>query len=256
MRARLSSCLLSVLLLLCASAPAAGPLKIYGMESQPISFLHGARADGFAVELTRHLQQRLGRHEPIEIVPWARASAQAELAPDVLLLSIVRTPERERHLQFAGALFTSQVVAYAVKGRAERWRSQHTDLHTLRGGARRGSIFVSLPRAQGYRILDETNTSATAARMLMNGRFDLWFDSEELAREAVRQAGYQPADVEVALRLDQVEVDFAFSRGTPAATVQAWADALREAKRDGSFGKIFLKWLPPAQLPADAALPH
>jgi polar amino acid transport system substrate-binding protein len=68
-----------------------------------------------------------------------------------------------------------------------------------------------LPAARaGYNLQDETNTSETAAKMLLNRRFDLWFDGEELYANALRLAGYRETDVEVAFRLDLVEVHFAF----------------------------------------------
>lgn len=209
--------------LLMAAVAAAAPLKIYGMESKPISFMHGDRPDGFAVELARAIQDRLGQHDAIEIVPWARANA---------------------------------LTAAALKGQPAEWRRRKIDPHQLRGGARRGSIFVSLPRAQGYTVSDETNTSETAAKMLMNRRFDLWFDGEELYVDALRLAGYRAAEVEVAFRLDLVEVHFAFSKGTAPATIRAWDQALREMKRDGGFLAIYRRWLEPHQLPPDVPLSH
>jgi polar amino acid transport system substrate-binding protein len=246
-------CVLSWLL---AGVAAAAPLKIYGMDSAPVSFLNHGQADGFVVELAAAIQQRLGQRDPIEIVPWARANTLALTEPGVLLLSIVRTREREQTMHFVGPLFNTWVTAFALKGKAAEWQRDHTDLHKLRAGARRGSVFVSLPVAQGYNVVDQTNTSVTAAKMLMNQRFDLWFDGEELYDDALRRAGYQPSDVEVAFRLDPMQVYFAFSNGTPAATVQAWDNALGEMKRDGSFLKIYRKWLPAHQLPADAAQSH
>ncbi|MYM23795.1 transporter substrate-binding domain-containing protein [Duganella sp. FT135W] len=242
--------------LLLAGAAHAAPLKIYGMESRPISFLNDSRPDGFAVELARAIQDRLNQHDVIEIVPWARANSLAVVGPGVLLLSIVRTAERERNLHFAGAIFNTRVTAFALKGKPAEWQKQNIDLHTLRAGGRRSSIFVSLPRAQGYQVLDETNTSETAAKMLLNRRFDLWFDGEELYGDALRQAGYRESEVEVAFRLDLVEVHFAFSKGTSPAIIRAWERELKELKRDGGFLKIYRKWLSPHQLPPDVALSH
>lgn len=250
------TCLVATLGLLLGCAAHAAPLKIYGMESKPISFLNGSRPDGFAVELARAIQDRLGQHDAIEILPWVRANTLAVVGPDVMLLSIVRTAERERSMHFVGPIFNTRVTAFAAKGRLAEWQQRGVDLQQLRAGARRGSIFVSLPRAQGYNVQDETNTSETAAKMLMKRRFDLWFDGEELYADALRQAGYADSDVEVAFRLDLAGVHFAFSKGTPDATVKAWDSCLREMKRDGSFARIYRKWLPPHQAPADAGVSH
>jgi hypothetical protein len=51
-------CLLAWLL---AGAVHAAPLKIYGMDSGPISFLNGSRPDGYAVELAQAIQRGSAR---------------------------------------------------------------------------------------------------------------------------------------------------------------------------------------------------
>lgn len=243
---------------LCASlaaglpARAAPPLAIYGMESKPICFTEDGRPAGLAVDLARLIQDRLGQHDAIEIVPWARANTLTSSMPNVLLLTMVRTPERERALRFVGPIFNAHIVAFALRERLAELRRAGTDLHGLRAGARRGSAFVGIAQNNGYRVTDETNSSDTAARMLVQRRFDLWFEGEEIAGEAIQRAGLKLDDFEVALRMGTQNVNFAFSVGTPEATVQAWDAALRELKRDGSYQKLHRKWLPNYALPADA----
>ncbi|GJI98450.1 peptide ABC transporter ATP-binding protein [Duganella caerulea] len=242
---RVMSCL--SLLLLCAGLASAAPdvpvLKIYGMDSKPVSYADAGQPAGLAVELAHRIQDKLGRHDAIDIVPWVRAQSLAEAGPNVLLLTVVRTPERERQMQFVGPIFTSRLVAYAVKGRLAELRRHDPSLYKLHAGARRGSIFANTARGLGFNLTDETNTSEIAAKMLMSRRFDLWFDGEELMPGAMERAGHRPAEVEVALRLGTAEVYFAFSSGTSKELVEAWAGALRELKRDGSLQKIQHKWL-------------
>jgi polar amino acid transport system substrate-binding protein len=238
-------CLLAWLL---AGAVHAAPLKIYGMDSGPISFLNGSRPDGYAVELAQAIQ-RLGTREPIEIVPWARANTLAVVGPGVMLLSIVRTPERERNLHFAGAIFTTRVTAFASRaGRPSGTSKMSTCTSCARGAAQQ---HFRLPAARaGYNLQDETNTSETAAKMLLNRRFDLWFDGEELYANALRLAGYRETDVEVAFRLDLVEVHFAFP-GHAASHYQCLgARAARdEARRQ--LPEDLPQVAAPHQLPAD-----
>ncbi|WP_093555941.1 substrate-binding periplasmic protein [Pseudoduganella namucuonensis] len=226
-----------------AAAPPAA-LKIYGMESRPISFRDGGRPDGMVVELAQQLLRRLGRGDEIEIIPWARANTVAQYEPNVLLLSIVRTPEREKRMVFVGPVFLAYISAFAVKGRAEELRALGDGIHRLRGGARRGSIFVERARGLGYNLTDETTDSETAARMLMMRRFDLWFDGEEMVGPALASAGYARGDVELVKRLSTEEVYFAFSQGTPRSLIDEWDAAFRAMKRDGSYQKIHRKWLP------------
>lgn len=237
-----------------AQTQAPPPLHIYAMDSRPISFRDGAQVDGLAVEMAREVQRRAGIHDSMqfEIVPWARANSLAANEPNVLLLTAVRTPERERFLRFVGPVFLSRIAAFAVRGRAAELRARDPSLHSLRAGARRGSVFVLLARAAGYNVVDETAATDNAVRMLMKGRFELWFEGEEIAGGALAAAGYSVDDVEVMARLAPQPVYFGFSRGTPEAVVQAWDAALRDMKRDGSYQRIHRKWLPNYELPPDA----
>ena len=239
-----------------AAAARGVALRIYGMDSKPVSFRDGGRPAGLAVDLALHIQQRLGRADPIEIIPWARANTVANAQPNVMLLSIVRTPERAQRLAFVGPIFMAYISAFAITGRAAEIRAMGEDIYKLRSGARRGSIFVERARGHGYNLTDEPVSSEAAARMLMQRRFDLWFDGEEIVGPALEQAGYTRGDVELVKQLSLEEVYFAFSKGTAPETVRAWETALRDMKRDGSFQKIYRKWLPHYPLPADARLPE
>jgi polar amino acid transport system substrate-binding protein len=232
-------------------ALALAPLKIYGMENKPVSFMGDGQPDGLVVELVTHIQEKLGRPERVEIIPWTRANALAKAEPNVMLAAVVRTPEREAVLHFVGPVFTTRVSAYAVKGRLNELRRKDPGLRTVRVGGQRSTAFVSLPRRMGYNVTDEVNSAETAAKMLMNRRFDLWSVAEELMPAAMERAGYRPDAVELAFNLSVDSVYFGFSRGTPAATIVAWSEALREMKRDGSFQKIHQKWLPGSRLPPD-----
>lgn len=254
--AALSTALAWTLTLTLACGPAwAQPLRIFGMESRPVAYLEGGRPAGLTVELAQQIQQRIGSSDPIAIIPWARANSLAMHEPNVLLLSIVRTPERELRLVFIGPVFTAYISAYALKGRGDELRAMGDGIYKLRAGARRGSIFAARARSLGYNVTDEPVSSEAAARMLMNKRFDLWFDGEEIVGPALELAGHVKADVELVRRLSMEEVNFAFSKGTAPATIRAWEGALRDMKRDGSFQKIHQRWLPNYPLPADARAP-
>jgi polar amino acid transport system substrate-binding protein len=239
------------MLLSCGRA-AAQPLKIYATESPPLSFRAGTGVDGLAAELVREVQRRVGGHEVIEILPWSRSRVLAAQTPNVLQLSLLRTPEREREMRFFGPWLISRVAVLAARSRAAELRNRDPELRSLRTGVRRASATTALAHDAGFNVTDEINTSDNGARMLMLGRFELWFESEELALGALQAAGYKPGDVEVLARLSPQPIYFAFSKGTPEALIQAWDAALRDMKRDGSFQRIHSKWLPGYEMPADA----
>ena len=237
--------------LACAQAGGAVPLRIYTIDSKPIGFMDRGRPAGFAVDLAQQIQQRIGRRDPVQIIPWARANTVAMNEANVLLLTVGRTPERERRLVFVGPVFVAHVSVFALKGRGAELRALGDGIYKLRGGARRGSIFAQRARGFGYNVTDEPVSSEVAARMLMSKRFELWFDGEELVAPALEKAGYARDDAELVKQLSVDDIYFGFSRGTPPDTVRAWDTALREMKRDGSFLRLHQYWLPPSALPAE-----
>jgi len=170
-------------------------LKIYAMESPPVSFSDGGHATGLVVEVAREVQRRIGNSDPIGIVPWARASSVAGVEPNVLLLSIVRTAERERTLRFVGPIFQTEMWGYVLRSRVDELKAQDPGWHHLRAGGRRGSIFVSRAREQGYNVTEELNGTDIAVRMLMARRFDLWFEANEIVLGSFQQAGHRQEDV-------------------------------------------------------------
>ena len=227
----------------------AAPLKIFAMESAPVSFSDNGHATGLVVEVAREVQRRAGSSDPIEIVPWARAYSMAGIEPNVVLLSIVRTAERERTMRFVGPIFQTEMWGYALRSRLDQLRAQDPGWHHVRAGGRRGSIFVSRAREQGYNVTEELNATDTAVRMLMAGRFDLWFESNEIVAGAMRQAGHPLEEVAPVTTLGTDMVYFAFSHGTPDSVVQTWDAALKAMKRDGSFQKLHQHWMPGHALP-------
>lgn len=231
--------------------PAPAALKIYAMESRPVSFAEGGKSAGLVVELAREVQRRIGNTDPIDIVPWARANLLAEKEANVLLLSTISTPQRDRYLRYVGPLFQLHLGGYALRSRAAELRARDPGLRSLRAGARRGSVFIKAARDAGYNLTEEVNGSEIAARMLFAKRFDLLFDGDEIISGAVRRVGRDPDELEVMVKLGTKNVNFAFSRGTPDSVLQAWAAALREMKRDGSYQAIHRRWLPGYALPPD-----
>lgn len=251
-RLKLIAAWLLLPLLLLAGAPSHARdsgLRIYGMESRPLSFQDGNHVDGMVVELARAIQARLGATDRIEIIPWARAGAMVFKEPNVLVLSMIRTEERAQTIRFIGPVAQANMSAYAVRSRAAGLRAAGARSQALRVGFRRGSVYAEIAERLGYRQVNETNSSEAAARMLMAGRFDLWFDHDEFVPGAMRQAGHRPDEVEPVFSLGKQSIFMAFSPGTPAATVQAWDETLRELKRSGAYQKIHDKWLPAEILP-------
>ena len=56
-------------------------------------------------------------------------------------------------------------------------------------------------------------------------------------------------DVEKVQIIDSLELYLAFSMQTSDRIIKAWEDAFRAIKKDGTFAKIYTKWLPNETVP-------
>lgn len=238
--------------LLCASAAAAIPLKIYAINGHPLGFNSDGKSQGMAVELVQAVQQCIGTHDPVDIIPWARANAVAAREPNVLLLPVVTTPERSRYLHFIGPILNVHIVAYALRNRAEELLANDPSLRSAVAGGKRGSVFVSQAKSAGYNFAYETNSSDSALQMLMMKRIDLWFESEMLAAGAIRETGIDALELKEMQRFPPQFAYLAFSRKTSPTVIRQWGVCLSKIKHDGTLLRIHRKWLPDHALPPDS----
>lgn len=204
------------------------------------------------VEVVQAIQECTGTHDPVEIIPWARANAVAAKEPNVLLLPIVATPERGRYLYFVGPILNVHIAAYALRGRAQELLTKDPSLRTALAGGRRGSVFVSQAKSAGYNFAYETNSSDSALQMLIMKRLDLWFESEILAASAIKDAGIDMHELTEMVNFPPQFAYLAFSRKTSPTVIREWGLCLRKIKQNGTFQHIHRKWLPEHALPPDS----
>jgi len=253
---------LAVLLIVAATAilgttPAytsAATLTVLTEELPPLNYTQDGKLTGFSVDVVRELQRRVGNTDPITVVPWARGYKEALEKPNTVLFSTVRTQERESLFQWVGPLVRWQYVFYKKRGSPIR-------LNTLKDARRVGSIATyrddareQFLRERGFDNLDSSPKLVSCARKLMEGRVDLWLDSNLTASQVMRQIGFNGDEIEPALAFKSNYLYIAFSRSTSAAIVQHWQIALDEMNRDRSFADIYQRWLPDETPPASDGL--
>ncbi|NJN47057.1 MAG: transporter substrate-binding domain-containing protein [Candidatus Competibacteraceae bacterium] len=134
-------------------------------------------------------------------------------------------------------------------------------LNTLKDARRVGSIATYRDDAReqfllerGFDNLDSSPKLVSCARKLMEGRVDLWLDSNLTARQVMRQIGLSGDEIEPALAFKSNYLYIAFSHSTSASIVERWQTALDDMNRDQSFADIFGRWWPDETPPASDGL--
>lgn len=245
---------IALIVLLAWLLPAgAQTLRLYTEEYPPVSFSQDGQPAGMSVELVQELLRRLDQSATLQVVPWARAYHLAQTTPHTAIFPTIRNNEREKHFKWVGPIMLASDNFYALKGSG----IVVTDASQL---ARFKTI--ALPRdwftyqeltAAGMDNLLGVTEPAQMFNLLKNGRVPL-IAADNLSF----YAGGQQADQVAQLGADDVEIAFAYRQsfgyitfwaGTEDEVIQRWQQALDEMKADGSFSRIYQRWLPGAQEP-------
>ena len=247
MRKALCLCLMTLSALFAAGAQAAGEtaaLKILTEESPPLNFLREGEVTGLAAEVVRALVKRTGTGGNIRLVAWQEGYQALLEQPDVALFSTVMTAERKALFQWVGPVAVLDTNLYALKGSA-------TKIANLDDARKVGRI-ATVAKYYSDQILQRegfTNTQSypnreATVRELLDGKVQLLASSNLGMPAALKRMGGSMDDVEIAFTLSTDLFYIAFSKGTSPQLVARWQDALDGMKRDGSFAKIYARWLP------------
>jgi len=248
-----------VLALCLAALPLAahcGDLTLYTEEYPPINFSRDGKAAGLSTEVVEEILRRTGTHVSIAVVPWARDYRSALEEPNVGLFVAMRTPEREPLFKWVGPVTTVRTSFYSRRG--------STEVKVASLDEARKAEVIAVPRewfshqvlrSLGFANLDAVANTDVMVRMALTGRAQLMVADNQTLPAQLAQVDATMAQVDRHYTFMKTSSYIAFSRGTPDAVVRQWQQTLNEMKRDGSFARIYTRWLPSDTPPGVEAEP-
>lgn len=227
-----------------ASAADPGALKILTEDNPPLNFTKDGEITGLATEVVRELVKRTGTAGRIRMVAWPEGYQALSEYPDVVLFSTVMTAERKGHFQWVGPVAVVDTNLYALKG-------SEIQIANLNQARKAGSI-ATVRKYYSEQVLEEEgfgNTESfpdrkTSVRKLLDGKVQLVAASNTEMPATLEGIGASMGDVKSVFTLSTDLAYVAFSQGTSPKLVARWQAALDAMKRDGSFEKIYARWLP------------
>jgi len=219
-------------------------LQLLTEESPPLNFIKDGEITGLATEVVRELVKRTGTGGNIRLAPWQEGYQALLEQPDVALFSTVMTAERKPLFQWVGPLAVLDTNLYALKGSGMAIANLDD--------ARKVNTIATVTKYYSEQILQQegfTNTQSypnreATVRELLDGKVQLLASSNLGMPAALKKIGGSMADVEAAFTLSTDLFYIAFSKATSPERVARWQDALDGMKRDGSFAKLYARWLP------------
>ncbi|WP_080965516.1 substrate-binding periplasmic protein [Chromobacterium subtsugae] len=183
------SAALFVLLLSQSAAAQLPALHILTEDDPPLTFSQNGQPAGLVVEVVREIQRRVGSHDPITVMPWARGYLLAQTQANTALFNTNRIAEREHLFKWVGPV-TATLGSFFVR------RDSKLKLVSLDDARKLDQILVVRDwylqltlSAQGFSNLSAIATPNQMVSMLMRGRADVIASEKHHAADTIGAAG-------------------------------------------------------------------
>ena len=231
---------------------AAGPcraadarLNIVTEEWAPYNYVENGSVKGVSVEVVQALARALQVPIDIRLLPSMRATVALDHQPRTMLITMLRTPEREARYKWIGPLGDSSIYFYKRKGSPLAIASLEDAKKVPLICARQAGLAVTRLREAGFTNLDASAFEGKVVyRKLLFGRCDLAISDSPLGvSHALRQLGFPPdALVQTPVKILSLPLFIACSKDIPDAEIARWQAALEALKASGALQGILRKY--------------
>jgi len=233
-------------ILLWASLAGAAELTIVTEILPPWQTTDGRTVSGIATEIVEAALREADVEFHIKVYPWSRAYRLAQEKPNILIYSIIRTPERENLFKWAGVIGSVKEHFFHMADRKDIRLATVQDAKKYVTIIPRDDFRHQFLVSKGF--VEKTafhlvNKQEQALRMLYAGRGDLILDDELTLAYELRQFKLDPAKINTAIYVPEMSVDFemALSKQTPDSLVAKIRTGLKAIKANGLYHEI-IKW--------------
>lgn len=185
--------------------------------------------------LAAELARRVGHSGRIEYLPWYRAQDIAQTEPNIGILALTRTPEREPRYRWLLKLLGDDLVLVGSPG------VDVSDLARVRDrpvGVLQRSGAEALLRGLGFAKLSPQPEEWMNAKRLKDRAIDAWLAPRLMVIHAVREVRGNLDVLQFGQIVRPSDLYLATSRDLPEAEAQRWQAAFEAMRADGSYERI------------------
>ena len=202
---------------------------------------------GASVDLAKAIAPLLPFSTSLEHMPWARAYQETLTKPDMVLLTLLKTPKREPQFEWLGTISHVNASLIRLKSREDLAVSDIDQAKAFRVGTIRGYGSATYLAQQGF----EENKNLVLVsephhlwKLLFHGRIDFVVSTLDTGSYEIEAAGFNPNDVSSALTIAPLSAELHVATGMK--TGQSEANAIKHAiatlKENGEYQRIMQKW--------------
>lgn len=219
-------------------------LEVVTTSFPPYQLHHGDKIEGLATEIINEVLTLSGHHGRFSIYPWARAYQIAQTAPNTLIYSLAKTPEREKLFKWIGTIVPFNVYMWRLKSRKKDVQPKNLmEAKQYIVGGVFEDIKATHLQKQGFIIgknLEMVRNDELNARKLLSGHIDLLPSDELSFKHHLKNANLDISLVDKLFKIPEISNDLylAASLKTPDSVVSDLQMALAKFKKSKKFQKI------------------
>lgn len=214
-------------------------------EWAPYNFSEDGVLKGVSVEVVQQLIEKLGLKIPIEMYPSMRTRLMLSSVSGTMMITMLRTPEREGKYKWIGPLGDGAIYFYKKGGNPLEISGLNDAKKVKLISCRHAGLVLETLQANGFTNLDPTSTDGEAVyRKLLLDRCDLAISDAPLGvRHLLRKLNLPPqALVQTSVRLIDAPLYIACSLDISDQEIARWQRALDSLKSSGLFAEIQKKY--------------
>ncbi len=214
----------------------AAELPPYTFQIPPANVSETPGVDhGFVLEVVTEMARRVGHSGRVEFMPWGAAQRIAQTQPNVGILALTRTPERESRYRWLASIVTDDLILVGSQGvdvsSLDKVRERPVGV-LGRSGAE------ALLKERGFTRIKAQPEEWMNARLIQQRRIDVWLAPRLMVIYAMREIGGNLEALNFGEIVRQSEIFLAASKNLPDAEAQKWEQAFAAVKADGTWQRI------------------
>ncbi len=215
----------------------------------PFNYEENGKVTGIATEIIREMFRRLGMEDiPIKIMNWDKAYQITLEKPNTIIFSLTKISERKSKFKWVGPIATNYWYLFAKKQPAEKGNNNFIKISRLKdaekykiGVQEKGAICQYL-QSKGFTNLVEAKTNELCAQNHLDGKVQLWGESELAVASLLRNLKKNPNIVRKVFKLRKHNLYIGFNINTPDSEIKEFQAVLDQMKNDGAYDKIVNKY--------------
>jgi len=213
----------------------------------PFTYIENGKLTGISTEIVHEILNRLDmKNIPIKVMPWDEAYEIALKKNDTIIFSVTKIKARENLFKWVGPIATNYWYLFSKKSPdPEKKPISLKNLSESKkysiGVQDKGAIYLYL-KDKGFTNLVKTVSNKGSAENLLNGKIQLWGESELPAQSLLKQMNKKPDILQRAFRLRKHNLYIGFNIKSSDSLVEKFQSTLDQMKNDGTYDKIVNKY--------------